>query len=62
VIYSPVPMMDVTTEWVHFEIGQRSTASFTENRLIEQARFYFYSEARFFGTRRPKRPAGFSLG
>ena len=41
VIYSPVPMMDVTTEWVHFEIGQRSTASFTENRLIEQARFYF---------------------
>jgi hypothetical protein len=41
VIYSPVPMMDVTTEWVHFEVGQRSTASFTENRLIEQARFYF---------------------
>jgi hypothetical protein len=41
VIYSPVPMMDVTTEWVHFEVSQRSTASFTENRLIEQARFYF---------------------
>jgi hypothetical protein len=41
VIYAPVPMLDITTEWVHYEVGQRSTASFTENRIIELARFYF---------------------
>jgi hypothetical protein len=41
IIYSPVPMLDITTEWVHFEVNQRSSASFTENRIIELARFYF---------------------
>jgi len=41
IIYAPVPMLDITTEWVHFEVGQRSTANFTENRIIELARFYF---------------------
>jgi hypothetical protein len=40
-IYSPVPMTDFITEWVHADIQQRSSAGVTDNRLTEQFKFYF---------------------
>ena len=40
-IYSPVPQTDFITEWWHVEIAQRSSANLTDNRLIEQFKFYY---------------------
>jgi len=38
IIYSPVPMLDVTTEWVHYLQTQRSSANATTNRIEESVK------------------------